>query len=154
MRSCTIYRQPVSAPVYSNPTCKGKTDKRWFTRLSGKQEACQSIIHPSSQIPKTYIVKTRKKLEPDKFPIFLKGINSNGELLKADSISSLHSKRGYSYKIVLHHGKKRHIRRMFKKLGHTVSGLKRTKIGNLTLGTLKSGEYRHLTEKDIDRIFS
>ena len=45
---------------------------------------------------------------------------------------------------VLREGKKRQIRRMCEMVGLNVLGLKRVRIGNVTLGDLPTGEWRYL----------
>ncbi|HEY3291032.1 MAG TPA: pseudouridine synthase, partial [Anaerolineae bacterium] len=54
--------------------------------------------------------------------------------------------------IVLHEGKKRQIKRVAKTLGHPVIRLARIRIGNILLGNLKPGEWRHLTANEVNEI--
>jgi pseudouridine synthase len=51
--------------------------------------------------------------------------------------------------IVMHEGRKRQIRRIAKLLGHPVVDLARVRVGSVTLGDLKSGEWRRLTESEV-----
>jgi 23S rRNA pseudouridine2605 synthase len=55
-------------------------------------------------------------------------------------------------RIVLHEGRKRQIRRVGKHLGHPVVQLIRMRIGSLTLGALKPGQWRELTQNEIKRL--
>ena len=55
----------------------------------------------------------------------------------------------YNYSITIHEGKKRQVRRMFEHLKHSVTALKRIRIGTLLLGNLPEGETRALTAKEI-----
>jgi len=55
--------------------------------------------------------------------------------------------------VTIKEGKKRQIRRMFEVLGHPVSRLVRTQIGELKLGTLEEGKFKKLKEAEIKRIF-
>jgi 23S rRNA pseudouridine2605 synthase len=54
----------------------------------------------------------------------------------------------YNYSITIHEGKKRQVRRMFEHLKHSVTALKRVRIGDLYLGQLPEGETRLLTAKE------
>ena len=54
------------------------------------------------------------------------------------------------FKVVIHEGKKRQIRRMFHAIGHDVLHLKRIGIGSLSLGRLSIGKYRLLTPPEIE----
>lgn len=55
----------------------------------------------------------------------------------------------HTFHIVLTQGLNRQIRRMCRALDYHVMNLKRVRIMNLQLGTLKRGEYRELTEKEL-----
>ncbi len=55
-------------------------------------------------------------------------------------------------RIVMTEGKKRQIRRTASLLGHTVRSLVRTQMGKLMLGTLRPGEWRELTAKDLAQL--
>ncbi len=54
--------------------------------------------------------------------------------------------------IIVHAGRKRMVRRMFDAIGHPVVALRRTRIGTLTLGDLKLGEWRRLELEEVKRL--
>lgn len=54
--------------------------------------------------------------------------------------------------ISLREGKKRQVRKMCDFVGHPVIELKRIKLGFLTLGDLRPGEYRFLSDREIERL--
>jgi pseudouridine synthase len=56
------------------------------------------------------------------------------------------------FEMVIHEGKKRQVRLMFKAVGHPVIRLKRVRIGNLRLGNLPSGQYRFLSPGEISEL--
>jgi len=56
--------------------------------------------------------------------------------------------------VVLHEGKKRHIRRLCAALGHPVHRLIRTRIGGVELGNLPVGQWRYLTPEEVKRLLS
>ena len=53
-----------------------------------------------------------------------------------------------SFRIILTQGLNRQIRRMCEALGYQVKTLKRVRIMNLELGSLKTGEYREITKEE------
>jgi len=57
-------------------------------------------------------------------------------------------------RLVLTEGRKRQVRRMLQASGYEVRGLKRTRIGGLSLGELKPGEYRLLDKTGVERLLS
>lgn len=112
------------------------------------------LNHPRYGIEKNYTVSLNRPLP--------KGIASTlvsrGVLLedgwqKFDKIRIL---RQGSHKceilVALHSGKNRIVRRAFAAVGFRVEKLVRTKIGPIRLGTLKPGEYRKLSNKEIEEL--
>lgn len=59
----------------------------------------------------------------------------------------------YTFKIILTQGLNRQIRRMCEALGYRVTQLKRVRIMNIELGDLKSGEYRKLTDQELNVLY-
>jgi 23S rRNA pseudouridine2605 synthase len=55
------------------------------------------------------------------------------------------------FRVTLHQGRNQQIRRMFQTIGHPVEKLRRVRIGFLEDETLRSGEWRHLTEAELHR---
>lgn len=110
------------------------------------------ILHPSHQIDKEYVVKTKGIPAKHKLQQFKKGIRSEGDILKAKQVKTLSinkMKQTAVIKVVLHQGKNRQVRRMFEAIGTPVQKLKREKFGFLTLDGLTSGQYRELTPHEI-----
>ena len=56
------------------------------------------------------------------------------------------------FRIVLQEGKNRQIRRMVRKVGNQVIKLKRIRIANVKLGNLSLGSWRHLTQKEKEKL--
>ena len=56
--------------------------------------------------------------------------------------------------LIVHSGRKRMVRRMLKAVGHPVRMLRRTRIGPLTLGDLRPGEWRPLSEDELSQLWT
>jgi len=96
----------------------------------------------------------------------LEGVERDSEVLRADAVERLErlgpearihgweeAPRGMAWlRIVLHEGKKRHIRRMCAALDHPVQRLIRVRIGPLELGDLPVGKWRHLTKEEVRQL--
>lgn len=106
----------------------------------------QSVTHPSRHAEKIYEVWTTAEINAQQIAQMCSGMRSEGETLRAISVSRTAKCK---YSVVLGEGKKRQIRRMFAGFGSKVTRLKRTSIGSLRLGKLRSGEWRFLTEKEV-----
>ena len=58
----------------------------------------------------------------------------------------------YTFRIILTQGLNRQIRRMCETLGYEVRDLVRVRIMNIRLGSLKEGEYRKLTDAELNEL--
>lgn len=97
---------------------------------------------------KEYVVKVNKKvtegfIERMQKPMYLK------ELDATTRECTLQKMGEYTFGIILTQGLNRQIRRMCENCGYRVTALKRIRINNVNLGTLKPGEYRELTLEEI-----
>ena len=59
----------------------------------------------------------------------------------------------YKFKIILTQGLNRQIRRMCEALGYEVKELRRVRIMNIELGNLKPGEYRKVTDQELNELY-
>lgn len=118
--------------------------------LTNDGELANAIMHPKKKIPKTYRVKINGFLE-DKAKLQLEnGVRLDDGMTKPAIVRVIKTLKANSWiSITIHEGRNRQVRRMMDRVGHSAIKLIRTKIGSLTLGTLRSGEYRYLTEEEI-----
>ena len=110
------------------------------------------LLHPSHEIEKTYLVWVKGVPSEDAVQRLRQGVTIPSGTTAPAKVKRLKvSKDGASMKfeVVIHEGKKRQVRLMFKAVGHSVIRLKRVRIGNLRLGNLPSGQYRFLTSEEI-----
>jgi 23S rRNA pseudouridine2605 synthase len=105
----------------------------------------------SGVIPKVYHVKLAGKPEEKELAKLRKGIYLDGERLAPSEIVSLKAGENPWYEVTLHQGRNQQIRRMFSVTGHPVEKLKRVKIGFLEDKRLKVGEWRLLTDEEVQR---
>ncbi len=77
---------------------------------------------------------------------FIKGVNSRGEILRAESVEKMEQKR---FRLVLSQGRFHQIKRMFSAVGAKVVSLRRISIGDYTLNGLKPGQYRIIYEDKL-----
>lgn len=125
--------------------------------LTNDGELTNKLIHPKNEIQKQYIVKIDEAVNPKLIKKMLTGVISENEKLKADrvKIKKLDKKNNKTIiEIVIHEGKYHQVKRMFEAIGYQVSSLKREKFAFLDLKGLKSGEYRHLTLKEVKTLYS
>lgn len=112
--------------------------------MSNDGELIQTVTHPSHEVVKQYEAQLPRVLQPQDLQKLQEGIQLD------DGISKLElSGKGRDWIIKIHEGRNRQIRRTFEKLGYELTKLHRSRIGKLTLGTLKPGDYREITAGDI-----
>jgi pseudouridine synthase len=122
--------------------------------LTNDGELAHKIMHPRHQHTKTYntLVKgipTKEKIHELKRGIMLEGRKTAPaeiHLIKQKEQSSL-------FQVIIHEGRKRQIRLMFREIGHPVITLKRIAYGKLMLGSLKTGSYRFLSRNELKKLF-
>lgn len=116
--------------------------------LTNDGELTQKLTHPKYEKQKEYSIKTNYPLTSTEINQIKKGVKLEDGLIKPD----LFEKTEDAYKLVIHSGRKRIVRRLINHFGKKVSQLKRTRLGKLTLGNLKPGEYRALKKEEISNL--
>ena len=108
------------------------------------------LTHPTSEIPKTYLVRVEGTMtEKDLNPI-RSGVELDGVLTKKCKAHIVETDKAYTkVHITITEGRNRQVRRMFEAIGRSVAFLKRVSIGRLKLTGLDRGEVRPLTEQEI-----
>lgn len=107
----------------------------------------QSLIHPSKNVEKEYIVTANQTVSDDHLDLFLTGLYTEDGKLKATEVERLSPRR---IRIVLITGHKRQIRMMFKTVGYTVQRLVRIRIGSFELNDIPPGKWRPISEEEIE----
>ena len=107
------------------------------------------LMHPSYNKEKTYIAEIDKELSKKEIEKFESGIYiDKKKTAPAKLIFQKRKLNNFRYKIVIHEGRNRQIRKMFSKLNANIKTLKRVQIGSIKLGDLPVGRYRKLTQKE------
>lgn len=114
-------------------------------------EFANRILSASTKVPKTYLVKVNGPLTPEQEQQFREGIALFGRRTAPAGLKLIKRARNPWYEVRLIEGRQNQIRVMFKHFGRLVEKLKRTKIGFLSLGPLKPGEFRRLTPAELER---
>ncbi|MFH1505036.1 MAG: pseudouridine synthase [Candidatus Omnitrophota bacterium] len=128
-------------------------DSRGLLILTNDGDFCYSLTHPKFFVEKEYLVEIAGELKNNDCQKARKGLNDQGDFLKVDNIKILKKGKEMALcKVIVHEGKKRHLRRLFKSLGFEVTDLKRTRMGRFSLGSLKPGEYRIINKNNILKI--
>ncbi|MFP4401864.1 MAG: pseudouridine synthase [Candidatus Nanoarchaeia archaeon] len=127
--------------------------------LTTNGAVANTIIHPSSNISKTYEVELNRELRgKDKKQLIEEGVEIDNSLSFIQSIKAVNTKsQSFVYKIIIKEGKKHIIRRMFQSCGYRVVNLKRIGIGNFYLDDtiLPLGSYQYISKEELlNKIFN
>ena len=101
------------------------------------------ILRAGNNHEKEYIVTINKVITSEFLQKMSQGIPILGTITKKCSIQKIND---YTFKIILTQGLNRQIRRMCEYLGYKVTKLKRTRIMNVNLDRLETGQWRELTK--------
>jgi len=130
-------------------------DSEGLLILTNDGDFSQKVQHPRYQIPKTYRVKVRGTMTAPELRSLERGLDVDGELFRPAQVREEKENRGSTWFLLsIAEGRNRIIRRAFQALGHPVARLIRLKIGEVALGSLSSGEYRHLTKREVESLRS
>ncbi len=112
------------------------------------------LSHPSFEIDKIYVAEVKEPLSPQEINQLQKGIDIDGKRTSPCRVS-LHKEYAsrVAYKVKIHEGRNRQVRRMFLALDKKVIDLKRVKYAFLTLKGLEEGEYRSLTGVEVEKLY-
>ena len=114
-------------------------------------DLAQKLMHPSNEVPKTYLVKIEGTITESDLNPLRSGIEIDGYVTKKSKAHIVETNKEYTkIHITVIEGKNREIRKMFAAIGKEVVLLKRIKIGELSLRGLDRGAYRKLTAREID----
>ena len=125
--------------------------------LTNDGELANKLMHPKSNIDKTYIAKVEgivtgyaiKKLRDG---VVIDGYKTKPARVKLKKVDK--NKETSLVEITIHEGKNHQVKKMFESVGYQVSKLKRTNYANLDLTNLRVGEYRKLSNKEIAILYS
>lgn len=113
-------------------------------------ELAKGIMHPSSNIKKTYHVVLDKTLTANDLGAIRAGIELEDGPVTADAVSYIPDAPHKEVGIEIHTGRNRIVRRIFEHLGYQVVRLDRVQLGPLTKKNLSRGQWRHLTTQEVN----
>ena len=113
-------------------------------------EIAEKLTHPSYDKKKIYQVSLDSKLKQEDFEKILSGVELNDGIIAADELEYIEADDHRKLGIEIHSGKNRIVRRIFESLGYEVKALDRVYFAGLTKKGIKRGDWRYLTEGEIN----
>ena len=150
----TIYSY-LDIPQKVLPVGRLDFDSEGLLLLTNDGDLQYRLTHPSSEIPKKYIVKIEGNIVESDLAIIRKGAVVNGERYASAQVKVLdREEKTTRLEVIITEGKNREIRNMFVSVEKNVIFLKRVGIGDLKLGGLSRGKYRELREDEVEYLKS
>ena len=160
----TTMRDPEGRPVVSDllkdvaervvPVGRLDLTTEGLLLLTNDGDLAQRLSHPSFHVDKSYLARVRGEVTDKAIAQMAKGVLlDDGMTAPADIEIVRRSGGSHSWlKITIHEGRNRQVRRMCESVGFSVSRLKRISYAFLDDRKLESGQYRHLTTKEVQRL--
>ena len=129
-------------------------DTEGLLLLTNDGELTQGLSHPRFEVEKEYEVDVEERPLPEMLKLLERGVRlSDGLTAPARTFPPVIAENGYwRFRIVIHEGRNRQVRRMAEAVGLTTRRLKRVRYGFLTLGYLKAGALRPLAPVELARL--
>lgn len=117
--------------------------------LTNDGDLAHALTHPRFGVEKVYRATLRGRLDPDAVARLGAGVRIDEKRTAPARLRVVATGRDRSVvDLTLHEGRYRQVRRMFDVVGHPLVALERLRFGPISLGELRSGELRALSEKE------
>ncbi len=140
-------------PVRLYPVGRLDFDSEGLLLLTNDGDLTRRLTHPSFEVDKRYIARVSNQVSEDGLRQLRGGVVIEGRKTAPAKVSVLRQDAfSTDILITIHEGRNRQIRKMVEAIGHQVVRLKRVQYGPVTLGNMKRGEWRDLTEEELNAL--
>lgn len=143
----------INYPLRIYPMGRLDKDSEGLLLMTNDGSLVNALMKAKNHHEKEYMVEVNKNIDE----AFLQAM-SGGVYIKELKVKTrkcyIEKISEKSFKIILTQGLNRQIRRMCESLGFKVLSLRRIRIVNITLGKLKTGEYRKLSTTELNTLDS
>lgn len=129
-------------------------DSEGLILMTNDGKMANRLTHPRYEHEKEYEVFVITQPDQEQLDIWRRGVvmEDGYRTLPAKVEVINNANNGTWLRITLKEGKKRQIRKVGSRIGMPVGKIKRVRIGPLKLGKLRSGEWRYLTEREVQKL--
>jgi 23S rRNA pseudouridine2605 synthase/23S rRNA pseudouridine2604 synthase len=136
----------VNVPERVFPIGRLDKDSTGLLILTNDGPLHHRLAHPSFDHEKEYEVTVDRPIPDSALERIQKGLPLMGTVTRPAQVQRLSAVR---FRIVLKEGRNRQIRRMVRKVGGHVKALRRIRMADVRLGSLREGDWRHLSETEM-----
>ena len=139
----------VNYPIRIFPIGRLDKDSEGLILLTNDGDIVNSILRERYGHEKEYLVTVNKEISKEFITAMSTGVPILDTITKPCKVTVVNKN---TFKIILTQGLNRQIRRMCEHLGYRVVKLVRLRIMNITLGRLKTGNWRNITYKEMEEL--
>lgn len=149
----TVMQHFTDYPVRLYPVGRLDFDSEGLLLLTNDGDLADKMMHPSNEVDKTYLARVTGNVTLDSIRELRMGVMlddhktspARARIIKEETFATV-------VLVTIHEGRNRQVRRMFEAVGHRVLMLRRVKFGPLELGNLKRGQWRELTDAEVNAL--
>ena len=151
----TVMDRFADFPERIYPVGRLDYDSEGLLLLTNDGEMAQRLTHPSCEVDKVYLVRVAGNPDNEAINRLRRGVFMEGDERRTypATVRVVRDESLFSDIVAtIPEGRNRQVRRRFDAVGHKVLLLRRIRFGPLELGNLKRGEWRELTEQEIEQL--
>jgi 23S rRNA pseudouridine2605 synthase len=138
----------LSSGEYVYPVGRLDFDSEGLLLLTNDGDLAAKLTHPSHGVARVYEARVLGVPDAHDLQRMSRGITIEGRRTAPSEVLLRHG----ALVITVREGRNRQVRKMCEAIGHPVIGLKRIAIGPLRDASLKTGQWRELSEAEVDRL--
>ncbi len=159
--ACTAKDEKGRKTIYDLIDCEERLfsigrldyDTEGLIILTNDGNFANMVAHPRFNMEKEYRVTAEGEIKESELAVMRKGVIIDGERMPTARVEWLSFENGFTkLSVIIDEGQNRQVRRMFEAIGHEIKLLKRVRIGGVKLGGLKRGEYKDLSEAELNML--
>lgn len=126
-------------------------DTEGLILLTNDGDFANKIAHPKFHLEKEYRVSVEGEMNESELAVLRNGVVVDGQRLPKCKVKFISFENNITkLSVVIDEGQNRQIRRMFEGIGRDIKLLKRIRIGLVKLGGLSRGQWKDLTEEELN----
>jgi len=129
------------------PVGRLDSDTEGLLLLTNDGDITYALTHPKHEIKKTYVAVLNAVPTPAAVEKLRRGVKIDDKKTLPAEVDWL---KDNVLKITIHEGRNRQVRKMIEAIGYDVKELRRISMGNIQLGNIPMGRWRHLTKAEIE----
>ena len=131
-------------------------DSHGLLLMTNNGDIINKMMRAANKHEKEYKVTVQKEITPEFIEKMSRGVHIKDKEKNLDAVTrpcTVKKIGKYTFSIILTQGLNRQIRRMCEALGYEVKDLLRVRVMNITLDGLKDGQYRKLTDQELNELY-